>query len=79
MKRDEVFLTTKIWTTHFALHDLGRSVKESLARLRQPYVDLLLLHWPNPHVPLSETLAALADAKRLGVTRHIACPISLSR
>jgi diketogulonate reductase-like aldo/keto reductase len=34
-------------------------------------VDLLLLHWPNPHVPLAETLGALAHAKRQGLTRHI--------
>ena len=36
-----------------------------------PEVDLLLLHWPNPHVPLAETLGALAHAKKLGLTRHI--------
>jgi 2,5-diketo-D-gluconate reductase B len=71
VRRDDVFITTKVWTNHFAPHDLGRSVKESLARLRLPSVDLLLLHWPNPHVPLSETLGALAHAKQLGLTRHI--------
>ena len=71
VRRDEVFLTTKIWTTHFAPNDLQRSAKESLARLRQPYVDLLLLHWPNPQVPLQETLGALAHVKQQGLTRHI--------
>jgi diketogulonate reductase-like aldo/keto reductase len=34
-------------------------------------VDLLLLHWPNAHVPLAETLGALAHAKQLGLARHI--------
>jgi 2,5-diketo-D-gluconate reductase B len=71
VKRDEVFVTTKIWTSHFAPHELERSTKESLARLRLTEVDLLLLHWPNPHIPLSETLGALARAKQLGLTRHI--------
>jgi 2,5-diketo-D-gluconate reductase B len=71
IKRDDVFVTTKVWTTHFAPNDLERSAKESLVRLRLPEVDLLLLHWPNPQVPLSETLGALAHAKRLGLTRHI--------
>jgi diketogulonate reductase-like aldo/keto reductase len=71
VRRDDVFLTTKVWTNHFAPHDLERSVKESLARLRLPSVDLVLLHWPNPHVPLAETLGALAHAKRMGLTRHI--------
>ena len=39
-----------------APHDLERSVKESLARLRLDVIDLLLIHWPNPRVPLAETL-----------------------
>ena len=71
VRRDDVFITTKVWTNHFAPHDLERSTKESLIKLRMPYVDLLLLHWPNPHVPLTETLGALAHAKRMGLTRHV--------
>lgn len=69
--RGEIFVTTKIWTTHFAPNTLERSVKESLTRLRMTEVDLLLLHWPSSHVPLDETLGALAHAKRMGLTRHI--------
>src|SRR5436305_3398701 len=69
--RDEVFVTTKVWTTHFAPNDLERSTKESLVRLRLAHVDLLLLHWPNPRIPLQETLGALAHAKQLGMARHI--------
>jgi len=71
VRRDELFVTTKIWTTHFTPHELERSAKESLVKLRMPHVDLLLLHWPNPHVPLAETLGALAHAKQLGLARHI--------
>ena len=71
VRRDEVFVTTKIWTTHFAPNDLERSTKESLVRLRLTEVDLLLLHWPNPQVPLAETLGALAHVKQLGLARHI--------
>src|SRR5262249_52244033 len=43
----------------------------SLARLRLSAVDLLLLHWPNPRVPLSETLGALCKVKEAGLARHI--------
>ena len=71
VRRDDVFVTTKVWTTHFAPNDLERSTKDSLAKLRLAEVDLLLLHWPNPHVPLSETLGALAHVKQLGMARHI--------
>lgn len=69
--RDQIFVTTKIWPTHFAPHDLERSVKESLAKLRMTEVDLLLLHWPSTRVPLNETLGALARMKAGGFARHI--------
>ena len=71
IKRADIFVTTKIWTTHFAPNDLLRSAKESLARLRMTEIDLLLLHWPNPQVPLEETLGALAQVKELGLARNI--------
>jgi diketogulonate reductase-like aldo/keto reductase len=71
VKRDEIFLTTKIWTTHFAAKDLERSAKESLARLRLTEIDLLLLHWPSSQVPLAETLGALARVRQAGLARHI--------
>ncbi len=71
IKRSEVFVTTKVWMAHFAPNDLQRSVKESLVKLRLTDVDLLLLHWPNPQIPLSETLGALCRVKQEGYTRHI--------
>ena len=71
IKRDDLFVTTKIWTTHFAPRELERSAKESLVKLRLREVDLLLLHWPNPQVPLEETLGALAHAKEIGLAKHI--------
>jgi 2,5-diketo-D-gluconate reductase B len=71
VKRDEIFVTTKIWPSHFAPRELERAAKDSLVRLRLPEVDLLLLHWPNPQIPLSETLPALVKLKRMGLARHI--------
>jgi 2,5-diketo-D-gluconate reductase B len=69
--RDEVFVTTKVWPAHFAPGDLEKAAKDSLARLRLAEVDLLLLHWPNPNIPLADTLGALCEVKRAGLTRHI--------
>jgi diketogulonate reductase-like aldo/keto reductase len=69
--RGEVFITTKIWPTHFAPNDLVRSLKESLARLRLTEVDLVLLHWPSNRVPLNETLDGLNGARQAGLARHI--------
>jgi 2,5-diketo-D-gluconate reductase B len=71
IKRDEVFVTTKIWPSHFAPRELERAARDCLVRLRLSEVDLLLLHWPNPQIPLAETLGALAKVKRDGLARHI--------
>ena len=69
--RDEVFVTTKIWPSHFSPPELERATKERLVRLRLSEVDLLLLHWPNPRIPLAETLGALCNVKQEGLARHI--------
>jgi len=71
VKRDDIFLTTKIWPSHFAPRDLERAARDCLTRLRLREVDLLLLHWPNPQIPLGDTLGALCKAKRDGLARHI--------
>jgi len=71
ISRGEVFVTTKIWPAHFAPGDLQRAARACLTRLKLSAVDLLLLHWPNPQIPIAETLAALARVKREGLTRHI--------
>ena len=79
--RDEVWLTTKIWPDNFRAADLQRAAEASTERLRT-VPDLLLLHWPNPRVPLAETLGALNRVKREGLTRHIGisnCPSALIR
>ena len=71
IKREDIFLTTKIWPSHFAPRDLERAARDCLTRLRLREVDLLLLHWPNPQIPLGDTLGALCKAKRDGLARHI--------
>ena len=71
VKRNDVFVTTKIWPSHFAPLELERTARECLGRLRLGEVDLLLLHWPNPQIPLAETLGALCKVKRDGLARHI--------
>ena len=69
--RGEIFLTTKVSHEYLRTDDFARSVEESLSNLRVDFVDLLLVHWPNPEIPLSEPIAALARAKRQGLARHI--------
>jgi 2,5-diketo-D-gluconate reductase B len=71
LRREDFFVTTKVWPTHFTPPELERAAKDSLSRLRLSEVDLLLLHWPSPQIPLSETIGALCNVKRMGMTRHI--------
>jgi diketogulonate reductase-like aldo/keto reductase len=69
--RGELFVTTKVTELDAREADFLRSVETSLKALGLDYVDLLLIHWPQPKVPFTETLGALAKAKRSGMTRHI--------
>ncbi len=69
--REDVFVTTKVYHDKLAPADFQRSCEESLSKLKLPFVDLLLIHWPSPRVPLSESIAALCRVKREGRTRHI--------
>lgn len=71
IKRDELFVTTKVWIDQFADGDLQRSTEVSLEKLGLDHVDLLLLHWPKPDVSLAETLGALNEVRAKGWTRAI--------
>ena len=71
LPRQDIFLTTKVSHENLRAGDFAKSVDESLAVLGVDYVDLLLVHWPNPEIALAETLPALAKAKRQGIARHI--------
>lgn len=69
--RDDVFITTKVWPDNLAPAALARAVRDSLARLRLAAVDLLLIHWPNPRIPLPDSIGALCRMKEAGFARHI--------
>ncbi len=71
IKREDIFLTTKVRDDKLKADDFARSVDGSLKALDLPFVDLLLIHWPNPHVPMAESIGALNKAKREGLARHI--------
>jgi diketogulonate reductase-like aldo/keto reductase len=69
--RDDVFVTTKVWQDQLAAADFERSLDQSLKKLKLAWIDLLLIHWPSPNVPLKETLGLLCKAKRDGRAKHI--------
>jgi 2,5-diketo-D-gluconate reductase B len=69
--RREVFITTKVWQDNLAPRPFERATRDSLVKLRLAEVDLLLIHWPNPRIPLADTIGALCKMKREGLTRHV--------
>ena len=73
VNRNELFITTKIWTDHYAPDKLIPSLKESLHKLRTDAVNLTLIHWPAPRlgVQIPELMQTLLEAKQQGLTEHI--------
>ncbi len=70
-KRDEVFLATKVWSNHLHRDDLVRAFEKSLRRLGTSYIDLYQVHWPNPRVPMAETMGAMEELVRNGKLSHV--------
>jgi len=64
--RNDIFLTTKIWRDSLRPDALQAQFQESLNQLDTDYVDLLLIHWPNQSVPVTETVSAMADLREKG-------------
>jgi len=69
--REDIFLTTKVWPSRLHYHDVMHSLGESLKMLNTDYVDLFLIHWPNPSIPLADTFKAMNDLKDQGRVRLI--------
>jgi myo-inositol catabolism protein IolS len=56
---------------HLKYDDVLKSVEGSLRRLDTDFIDLYLVHWPNPHVPLGETMRAMEKLVNDGRVRYI--------
>lgn len=70
-RRDDLFLTTKVWVDNYSADAFAASVDESLDRLKVDQVDLLLLHWPADLVPIAEQIERLNAVQAAGKTRFI--------
>lgn len=69
--RDKVVIATKVSPEHLRYEDVIASAENSLKRLRTDYIDLYQIHWPNPTIPISETLEAMAKLLSDGKIRAI--------
>jgi diketogulonate reductase-like aldo/keto reductase len=70
-RRDSVFVATKVWPTNLHRGDVLAACERSLKRLGTSYVDLYQVHWPNPRVPIRETMGAMQELVRAGKVEHI--------
>ena len=71
LKREELFVTSKIWRSELTKELAMYAGEKFLDELEVGYLDLLLIHWPNKNVPVSETLRALFELKEKGVAKSI--------
>jgi len=69
--REELFITTKVTHERIQNGELQKSAEESLDNLKLDWVDLFLIHWPNPQVPMRECIPALMEVRERGLARHI--------
>lgn len=71
LPRGEVFLTTKVWFDKGDEASFHAAALGCLDRLRQPFVDLLLVHWPSPEMDLPGILRALARLREGGQAKAV--------
>ena len=69
--RDDVFLTSKVLAKHLDYESVIESCEASLDRLGTEYLDLYLIHWPNPAISLRETLHAMERLVDRGLVRNV--------
>lgn len=71
IKREELYVTTKIDINNLAPNDVIKSTEHSLQDLDIPYVDLLLIHWPNPDFDIEKTIEAMLSIRDQGKALNI--------
>lgn len=72
LAREEIFLATKVWNTDQGYDQTLRAMDQSLSKLKTDYVDLYLIHWPNPkNDKYVATWKALNRLRTEGIARSI--------
>lgn len=69
VKRDDIFLTTKVWVSNGGYENAKKSIEESLRKLDTEYIDLLLIH--QPFNDYYGTWRAMEEAYKVGYLRAI--------
>lgn len=69
--RAKLFITSKVWYENLHYRDVISSCRESLKKLGTDYLDLYLIHWPNPAIDMKETIQALSELYKEGKVKAI--------
>lgn len=67
----KVFLATKVWKTNLHYDDVIKACDRSLKALNVKVIDLYQIHWPNPSIPIKETMKAMEKLVDDGKIRYI--------
>jgi diketogulonate reductase-like aldo/keto reductase len=70
-KREELFITTKVWSNNLGYQDVHREFEVSLKKLDTLYVDLFLIHWPNLSISLKDTFKAFNEIVKSGQVKYV--------
>lgn len=71
IKREDIFITSKVPARNLFKDSVIESCKRALDELKTDYLDLFLIHWPNPSIPIEETLSAFDELKGEKLIRSI--------
>ncbi len=70
-QRERLFIASKVSGSHLRYDEVLRAAASSLQKLQTDYIDLYQIHWPDPSVPLKETMRAMEALVDAGKVRFI--------
>jgi diketogulonate reductase-like aldo/keto reductase len=70
-RREDVFVASKVSPEHLGYDEVVRSCEASVQRLGVKYIDLYQVHWPNPRIPIQQTMKAMEELVSRGLIRYI--------
>jgi diketogulonate reductase-like aldo/keto reductase len=71
IKREDLLITSKVTPMHLRYEDVFKACDRSLRRLGMDYLDIYLIHWPNPIIRLEDTFPALNKLVREAKVKHL--------
>lgn len=70
-RREDLFIISKVMNQNLHHDAVIKSAEKSLERMQTKYMDLYLIHWPNPEVPVKETISAMEELVSSGMVKNI--------